>query len=163
MKASERLEDDLPTLPIPYRPSRRPNVLVAEDDDELRSLIVAGLRASGFEVEAVADGHDVLDKLTAACEGNAPVPDALIMDVRMPQCSGTDVLRAFRGAGWRQPVILVTAFPDDELREVVAKHAATMVLGKPVDLDELAQVAKMVLEVSSRAADPEPRSERAWA
>lgn len=137
--------DDRDTLRVRQDPFRPMNLIVAEDDETLREAFAESLRAALFDVTTACDGHHVFDHLDAALDGNATMPDALVMDVRMPLCGGIDVLRAVRAAGWTQPVILVTAFPDDALREVASQLGASVVLDKPLDTDDLVTMVRFVV------------------
>jgi two-component system phosphate regulon response regulator PhoB len=80
-------------------------VLVVDDDDDIRELIRWKLRASGYDVEAAADGEAAL---AAAAETR---PDLVVLDWMMPRLSGLEVCRALRDdpATAGVPVILLTA------------------------------------------------------
>lgn len=80
-------------------------IVVADDDADIRDLVVLKLRSSGHEVVAVGDGHQAL----AACRQD--VPDLVVLDIMMPGLSGIETCRAIReDAVLRQvPVILLTA------------------------------------------------------
>lgn len=139
--------------PVDARPTSR-NVFVAEDDPELRKLIVQTLEASGFTVRAAADGRELLARLTAASRGEGELPDVIVMDVRMPRTSGLEVLRALRFAGWGQPVVLVTAFADDSLRERAIGLGASIVLDKPFDADDLVSMVDLLLLLAPDESAP---------
>ncbi len=62
--------------------------------------------------------------------------DLIVSDVRMPICSGLEIVRAIRDSGWTVPVILMTAFGDDETRDRAAQLNAVL-FDKPFDLDDL--------------------------
>ncbi|MBO6940431.1 MAG: response regulator [Deltaproteobacteria bacterium] len=119
-------------LPVPK------HVLVAEDDTELRRLLVCELSRDGHLVSSISDGGELLDYLRgSALEGGFQIiPDLLVCDVRMPVWNGTDALELIRALGWRFPVILISAFADEELHRFGAARGAT-VIGKPFDFDEL--------------------------
>ena len=102
-------------------------------------MVVATLRAEGYEVMAVADGIELLTALRAAMdrEGGERNFDLVISDIRMPGSSGP---RAFAQLGPMPrvpPVMFMTAFGDEELRAEALRVGAVAVLDKPVDLDEL--------------------------
>jgi two-component system response regulator (stage 0 sporulation protein F) len=107
-----------------------PRVLVAEDDAEMRRLVVEALRLDGYDVREVTDGGQLLG---AASQSDV---DLIVSDVRMPAFTGIQILEALRAAGSVVPVILMTAFGDDET------HARTKALGailfdKPFTLGDL--------------------------
>ena len=62
-------------------------ILIADDDRELCTLLMAFLEQEGFQVDAVFNGADALDSI------NRESPDILVLDVMMPKLSGIDVLR----------------------------------------------------------------------
>jgi DNA-binding response OmpR family regulator len=80
-------------------------VLVADDDPDIRHLVVFKLGQAGFQVQAVGDGTAAL----AAIE--ADPPDLAVLDMMMPGLSGIDVLRKIRGGERTRGVrvILLTA------------------------------------------------------
>jgi two-component system OmpR family response regulator len=80
-----------------------PHVLIVEDDTELREVLVRGLRDEGFAAHGVATGHELLDR--AAGEA----PDALIIDVGLPDSDGRDLCQALRAQGVQAPVLFLTA------------------------------------------------------
>ena len=129
---------------------RTRTVMVAEDDDELRKLVVGLLRAEGYRTYEAGDGRAMLAALTAASRGEIPMPDLVVMDVRMPRCSGLEVLRALRLADWDVPVVLMTAFPDDNVLKWAAELRASCTLEKPFDARDLARAADILCEVGAR-------------
>jgi two-component system OmpR family response regulator len=79
------------------------SVLVVEDDDELRGLLVRGLREEGFAPEAVASGKELLDRFETA------QPDVLVIDIGLPDADGRDLSQALRARGVQTPVLFLTA------------------------------------------------------
>jgi two-component system, OmpR family, response regulator len=79
------------------------SVLVVEDDDELRGLLVRGLREEGFAPEAVASGKELLDRFESA------KPDVLVIDIGLPDADGRDLSQALRARGVQTPVLFLTA------------------------------------------------------
>ncbi|HEV8325337.1 MAG TPA: response regulator [Myxococcota bacterium] len=115
-----------------------PRVLVAEDDHEMRSLLVATLRRDGCVVEEAVDGADLLARLSAGF-------DLVISDVRMPGLTGLEVLARLRRAGGSTPFILITAFGDADLHAEARRVGTATVFDKPFDLDDLRTVAQISL------------------
>ncbi len=112
----------------------RARILVAEDNPDLRRLLVAAL-ADSCEVEEAENGYQLLEHATGD-----PKPDLIISDIRMPGLSGLEVLAGLRGPyrpdGWRTPAILITAFGDRETH-AAAEQLSAVIFDKPFDLDEL--------------------------
>lgn len=78
-------------------------ILVLEDDGDMRSLIVRGLREEGFQAEGISTGTQFLRQ---ADESGA---DAFVIDVGLPDADGRDVCQALRARGNRVPVLFLTA------------------------------------------------------
>ncbi len=78
-------------------------VLVAEDEHDLRGVLLRGLREEGFHAEGAATGTQLL-ALAAATP-----PDALIVDIGLPDADGRDVCQALRARGVGAPILFLTA------------------------------------------------------
>jgi len=84
-------------------------VLVADDDPLTLAGIELLLGASNFKVVATAgSGKEVLEQLPSTR------PEILVLDIRMPERSGVDVLRTLRGRGDTRPIVLLTGSIDDQ-------------------------------------------------
>jgi two-component system response regulator MtrA len=84
----------------------QPVILVAEDNQDLQSLLRHALESDGYAVHIAADGQEALVQYDALS------PDLLVLDIMMPRLSGFEVLRELRGdAAHRQdvPVLVLTA------------------------------------------------------
>ena len=77
-------------------------LLIVEDDAVLRSQLSRGLGEEGFEIEAVADGATALERADDD-------PDALIIDIGLPDADGRDLCQALRARGCDAPVLFLTA------------------------------------------------------
>jgi len=77
-------------------------VLVIEDQRPLLRNLERGLVEEGYEVIPTAS-------VAAACEAVARQPDLIVLDLMLPDGSGIDLLRQFRGQGIWQPVLILTA------------------------------------------------------
>ncbi|MGD9573190.1 MAG: response regulator transcription factor, partial [Thermoleophilia bacterium] len=81
-----------------------PFVMVVEDDATLRSVLTRGLQEEGFRCESVGTGAAMLQRL-----GETNSPDALVLDIGLPDCDGRDACQALRARGVGTPVIFLTA------------------------------------------------------
>jgi DNA-binding response OmpR family regulator len=129
-------------------------VFVAEDDEEMRTLICAALRHRGYEITEATNGRDMLHRIRDAVYGTIPQPDLIVMDIKMPGYSGLAVLATLQRARWATPVILMTAFADDDVRMAATELGATLLLDKPFDLDVLETAVEIL---SPRAPAPPAR------
>jgi two-component system response regulator MprA len=123
-----------------------PRILIAEDDDELRGLVVRGLREEGFDVAASATAAG-LQQLA----GLRP-PDAMILDIGLPDADGRDLCQALRAHGMNAPVVFLTA--RDALPDRLSGFAAggDDYLVKPFSFDEL--VARLRAQLRRGGAEP---------
>jgi DNA-binding response OmpR family regulator len=79
------------------------SIFLVEDDDELRGVLVRGLREEGFSVERAATGAEVLDRIEDVA------PDVLVIDIGLPDTDGRDLCQALRARGIQTPVLFLTA------------------------------------------------------
>jgi DNA-binding NtrC family response regulator len=131
-------------------------VVVADDDDDFRSLVAEVLRADGYLVSEAHDGAELIEMLD---EGSVS-PDVIITDVKMPRLSGLAVLEAFNRMSLDVPVILMTAFTGGSVSAIARKLGAVGVLHKPFDADDLLTVvynARQIVD-ARRARAGRPRS-----
>ncbi|MFL5394485.1 MAG: sigma-54-dependent transcriptional regulator [Myxococcales bacterium] len=112
----------------------RPNqVLVIDDDEAAREILVELLGRVGYHAFAAADGRSGLDHLTSA----AVPPQAVLLDLRMPGIDGFEVLRRYRAQGGIAPVIALSAMDDKESVVKAMRLGASDYLVKPIEPDEL--------------------------
>ena len=79
------------------------NVALAEDDADLRRMLVRGLSEEGFDVEAAANGADLLRRVEHF------EPQVVVIDIGLPDSDGRDVCQALRARGVNAPVLFLTA------------------------------------------------------
>lgn len=107
-------------------------LLIVEDDTDLREVLVRSLSAEGFDVRAVATGHELIERATTT------EPDALVIDIGLPDADGRDVCQALRARGITAPVVFLTA------RDALSDRLSGFTSGgddyiiKPFNLAELA-------------------------
>lgn len=109
-----------------------PRVLVVDDDEAIRDLLVAVLRSEGYEALATADARHALELATAS------VPDLILLDVRMPIGNGRAFAQTYgRSPGPKAPIIVLTALAAVEAAEATEQIGARGFLTKPFDLGAL--------------------------
>ena len=121
-------------------PEPRKRVLVVEDDGWIRGFMRDLLVDEGYAVLEAADGR------TAIRLASELLPDALLLDVVMPDCNGVAVLRNLRSQRRTRclPVIVLSAYP----RMLTPESATSVlcVLGKPFDVDVLLAAVRRAVE-----------------
>lgn len=124
---------------------RRPRVLLAEDDPDLRAVLALALRQDGCEVLQARDGHHLRARLGALVYdgGRAEPVDLVITDLRMPGPDGLTTLEWLRERDWTIPVIVITAFGDPEVHAEALRLGALAVLNKPFEVDELRALVRL--------------------
>ncbi len=125
--------------------SHAQRVFLADDDDDMRSLMRVALERGGCKVVEAHDGAELITLLQKTTH-TAAQRDVIVTDVRMPNFSGLGVLRTLRQTGSRLPVILITAAPDVAVRSDALQWGASVVLTKPFEMAEL------LLAISDAAA-----------
>jgi len=129
----------------------RRRVLLAEDSTEMRRLIASALRAEGYDVTEAGDGMQLLDLIEAAARQGAPGRyAAVVSDIRMPWLTGMDVMAVLDAAAWSTPVILITAFGDEETHAEGRQLGAAAVLDKPFEMDVLTATLSRVIAERGR-------------
>ena len=131
-----------------------PTVFLADDDEEFREGLKQALIARGYEVREANDGATALELLARAADGRHPSPDVVVLDVRMPRCSGLGVLSAMGKLPVMPPTLLVTGFRDPSINILAERLGVFRVLFKPIGVDE---VLAAVLEAQK---GPGPRRNR---
>jgi len=114
-------------------------ILVAEDQADIRELLVLNLRGAGYEVRAVADGLAALQ-----CQIEQP-SELLILDLMMPGKDGLEVCKALRARGSATPILMLTAKSTELDRVLGLELGADDYLPKPFSLAELLARVKALL------------------
>jgi DNA-binding NtrC family response regulator len=116
-------------------------ILVAEDDEGVRQLVLTALRRAGFGTLAAADGREAMVLL----EADNPVVDALVSDVNMPGMGGLELLALARAARPNLAVILASGTDRWELPSHRIDGGVTL-LEKPFTVAQLIQAIEGALD-----------------
>lgn len=116
--------------------NQRRDVLIVDDDPDIRDALGECLRYEGYGVHAAVDGRDALDRLEFGLR-----PDVILLDLMMPVLNGFDVLQALRKRpDWKTiPVVVVSANRGYEAEDL---EGAVSILRKPVNVDRLIAVVE---------------------
>ena len=110
--------------------------LVVEDDDELRQLTAEVLMRDGWDVDGAATGADAHRQCTAE------EYHLLVLDQRLPDADGVELLQRLRAEGYDGPAIIVTGYPTLERATAALGMAATDYLGKPLEPRQLVLIGR---------------------
>ncbi|HYC91184.1 MAG TPA: response regulator [Thermoanaerobaculia bacterium] len=113
-----------------------PRVLVADDEDAIRTLVSHTLRRAGFDPVEASDGQHAIERLDAGRF------DAVVLDLMMPRVDGFGVVEHLIETQPRmmEKTVVMTAFPETAAKQRL--HHLCCIISKPFDLDELLQVVR---------------------
>jgi DNA-binding response OmpR family regulator len=119
--------------------TRKPKVLLVDDEEAITANLTPFLERSGF---SVAVGNDGLEALRLVSEFK---PALIVLDVLMPEIDGREVLRRLRRSNDRTPIILLTQVGESTERAMALEEGADDYLNKPFDPHELVARIRAVL------------------
>jgi two-component system response regulator MprA len=122
-------------------------VLVVDDDRGLRDVLRRALSMSGYEVRLAENGFDALSEVINA------VPDAMVLDIGLPDIDGLEVTRQLRREGNRLPILMLTARDAVSDRIDGLDAGADDYLVKPFDIDELQARLRALMRRSGGEGD----------
>jgi DNA-binding NtrC family response regulator len=134
------------TAPVSHQPSRQAerqgpaSVLLVEDEVDLRDLVASALAADGFDVMQAADGAEALTRL------NAFAYDAVVIDLRLPDADGLDILDAAMARYPDVIAVVMTGFGGVTEAVAAMKRGAVDFLIKPFQFSQLSRVLHTELE-----------------
>lgn len=111
--------------------SEKPRILVADDSETIRTLLVTALESSGYEVVTADDG---LEAYEVGKEGDF---DLVILDQLMPGLLGLEVIDRWRNNDVDVPVLMLTGVDDDRTAVESLDHGAVDYVRKPFRITEL--------------------------
>jgi DNA-binding NtrC family response regulator len=117
-------------------------ILVVDDDAAVRRTLEMHLVRQGYAVETAADGPAGVEK------GTSEAVDLVLLDLRLPKMDGFEVLQELKRLRPTLPVIVITAYDDMQTAIEAIRLGALDHLGKPLDVEELAEVIEKAVEVA---------------
>ncbi|MGH3024632.1 MAG: response regulator [Gaiellaceae bacterium] len=125
--------------PAPAAAGVRRRVLVVDDDAALREYVRANLEPEGYDVREAGSAEEGL----AALE--AEPPDVILLDVKMPEVDGWDMLQRVRERHGVEAIPVIMYSGELEMADEAAERGAQAFLGKPFDPGQLLEAARQVL------------------
>ena len=115
-------------------------ILVVDDEEHIRLLYSEELSEAGHEVVTAVDGYKLTERI------DREKPDLVILDIKMIDYNGLDLLQEIRNKFYNLPVILCTAY--DTFKDDIKSIAADFYVIKSFDLTELKKKIVMALEAN---------------
>jgi DNA-binding NtrC family response regulator len=115
-------------------------VFLLDDEDLIVSVLSKALKREGYEVYAETETEDVIDKIKSWD------PDVILLDIRMPDRNGMDILKELKGDGINAQVVMLTADDTADTAVKAMKFGAADYLTKPFNTDEVKIVIRNIIE-----------------
>ena len=130
-----------------------PRILIVEDEKDIVQVLEFALRQAGFETVAARDAGEAFARI------REKAPDAVILDLMLPDVPGTEICRQLKGAPKTAslPVIMLTARSDEVDRVVGFELGADDYITKPFSVREVVLRVKAILRRGATAPDSSPR------
>ncbi len=107
--------------------AKRPRILVVDDDENIRIVFIMNLEDRGYEVDSAANGQEALDKVSRKFYNIA------LIDIKLPDMEGTDLLNTFNEKRPKMKKIIVTGFPTlENAMKAVNERADGYILNLPL-------------------------------
>jgi DNA-binding NtrC family response regulator len=119
-------------------------ILVIDDDESIRTTLTAILEDEGYEVDMAENGTEAIEK------SNTDIYRVALIDFRLPDMEGTELLTALKETTPKMAKIMVTGYPTiQNAIECVNKHADAYFV-KPVDYDKLLNTIRSLIKKEER-------------
>jgi DNA-binding NtrC family response regulator len=115
-------------------------ILLVDDQDTIRFFLEKTLKQEGYEAVTARTGAEAIEKARAV------VPDLVLLDLKLPDMDGLEVLRKIKEIFPEIGVVMITAFGDIETAVNAMKNGAYDFVSKPINLEQLLMVIKKGLE-----------------
>jgi DNA-binding response OmpR family regulator len=144
-------EKGRPDAKLPLNP---PRILLAEDDKEMRKLLSWTLKVSGYDVVECAHGMQLLHHLSEYLEHDETYTsfDLIVSDIRMPGVTGLEVLEGLHDSTGFPPMIMITAFGDEETHAYARKLGVADFFDKPFPIEEFLAKVREIAPLNPDAA-----------
>ncbi|MCH9648028.1 MAG: sigma-54 dependent transcriptional regulator [Deltaproteobacteria bacterium] len=111
--------------------SHRPTVLIVDDEASIRDSLTMILEYEGYRVKEASGGAEALVRV------GSRTPDAVLLDIKMPEMDGLAVLKAFRERGYEMPVLMITGHGDVDTAVEATRSGAFDFFEKPLQRDRV--------------------------
>jgi FixJ family two-component response regulator len=129
-------------------PKTKNHISVVDDDESMREAVRGLMKSLGYTAQAFASAEEFLNSR------QVPRTSCLIADVHMPGMSGIELHRHLVVSGETIPTILITAYPDDNVRERALGDGVVCYLSKPFDETDLLACIHYSLDLRQDVSKP---------
>ncbi len=123
-------------------------VLIADDDPSIRALLRTFLESEGYAISEARTGGEVLNAIS-----DGKKIDLLLMDIRMPELNGMDILQRINEQNLDVPVVLMTAFGTSNVAIKAIQLGAHDYITKPFELDDVLMAIRRFFEYQELSAE----------
>jgi FixJ family two-component response regulator len=116
-----------------------PAISIVDDDESIREAIEARMKSLGFRARAFSSAADFL------ASPGIEHTSCMIADIHMPDMTGVELHRRLVDLGYDIPTILITAYPNDDVRSRALADGVKCYLAKPFDDEELIRCVRSAL------------------
>ena len=117
-----------------------PTILIVDDNEDLAETFAMILKRRGFSVETAGNGTSAVDKF------KEQTYDVTLMDIVMPEMNGVEAFKKIKEMQPGAPVILMTAYSDEELIQTARDEGVHQIIHKPIHVEQL---IKLITEAAS--------------
>lgn len=125
------------------------NILIVEDDKNLRKLITTYLRKNNYNTYEAVNGEEALNVL------DTNYIDLIISDIMMPEMNGYELIKSLREAKYETPILIITAKSELEDKKTGFQLGADDYMVKPIDIEEMLLRVQVLLRRSKSASEKE--------
>lgn len=118
------------------------SLLIVDDEERFANMLAMRLNLRGCDCEVCYNGQDAIDIIQEKSF------DLVLLDLRLPDIYGTDVLAGIKEINAKIPVIIVTAHGTEKDRQLCIQLGAYAFMHKPLNIEELTPILKKLRELS---------------
>ncbi|MDY7013074.1 MAG: response regulator transcription factor [Cyanobacteriota bacterium] len=146
---------DRPQSPTSDKLTYTTRILIVEDEDLIREMVVMALQEQGYEVVTATDGHSALSLLQESESTSTSLPiDLVVLDLMLPQINGLDICRLLRYQGNTIPILILSAKASETDRVLGLEVGADDYLTKPFSMQELVARCRALLRRQRFTSQP---------
>ena len=128
-------------IPAIVMETGRKKILIVDDHVEFVKTIVKGLEKEGFEVSTALDGNTAIEKFSSES------PDLVLLDLRLPDISGMEVLKRLKTMHENMAIVIITAYGGEQVAVDFMKAGAIDFLSKPFNFEDLLTAVKNAFKI----------------